>query len=58
MLVLSRKVGETIQIGDQIVVHVARIGKDKVRLGIDAPPHIWIVRPEAKNKEPRHEMEN
>jgi len=50
MLVLSRKCGEIIEIGDDIQVTVAEIGPSKVRLGIDAPRHISIRRPDAKLK--------
>lgn len=37
MLVLSRHRGESIQIGDSIVITLVEIRGDKVRLGIDAP---------------------
>ena len=46
MLVLSRKPGERIIIGDDITVTVVRIGPNTVRLGIDAPAHLNIVREE------------
>ena len=46
MLVLSRKTDERILIGDDIVVTVVRIGPDAVRLGIDAPRDVVIVREE------------
>src|SRR4051794_36397651 len=46
MLVLTRKVGERIHIGDDIVIMVNRIQGDKVRLGIEAPPDIVIHREE------------
>lgn len=46
MLVLSRKPGERILIGTDIVVTVVRIGPNTVRLGIDAPAHMNIVREE------------
>jgi carbon storage regulator len=46
MLVLSRKPGERIMIGDNIVVTVVRIGPNNVRLGIDAPTELNIVREE------------
>lgn len=46
MLVLSRKEGERIQIGDDVVVTVVRTSNNVVRLGIEAPPHITIVRSE------------
>ncbi len=46
MLVLTRKVGERIHIGDQIVVTLVRIQNDKVRIGIDAPGDVVIHREE------------
>jgi carbon storage regulator len=46
MLVLTRKVGERIHIGDGIVVTVVRIQSDKVRLGIEAPAQVPIHREE------------
>ncbi len=46
MLVLSRKVGEAIHISSGITVVVARIGKGRVRLGIEAPRSARIVRTE------------
>ncbi len=46
MLVLSRKPGERILIGDDIVITVVRIGPNTVRFGVDAPKHLNIVREE------------
>lgn len=46
MLVLSRKVGETILIGDQIEVTVVRVCQNTVRIGIQAPSAYRIVREE------------
>jgi len=46
MLVLSRKVGEKIRIGDDIVLTVVRVLGEKVRLGIEAPPEVPIHREE------------
>lgn len=46
MLVLSRKVGEQIFVGDDIVITVVRIGPNAVRLGIAAPKSMDIVREE------------
>jgi carbon storage regulator len=46
MLVLSRKPGEKVLIGDQITVTVVRIGPNTVRIGIDAPRGMNIVRQE------------
>jgi carbon storage regulator len=50
MLVLSRKVGEAIQIGDNIEVMVVRIGPGVVRIGIAAPKDMTIFRPEITAK--------
>jgi carbon storage regulator len=46
MLVLSRKCNEKIRVGENITVTVVRIGPNTVRLGIDAPPDLNIVRTE------------
>lgn len=46
MLVLTRKVGETVVIGDNIEVSVGRIEGDTVRLRVHAPRHIAIYRGE------------
>jgi carbon storage regulator len=46
MLVLTRKVGEEIFIGDQIRVKVMEISASRVRLGIDAPVSMRIYREE------------
>lgn len=46
MLVLSRKPGERIIIGDDVTLTVVRIGPNSVRLGIDAPREMNIVREE------------
>lgn len=46
MLVLSRRVGEEIRIGDDIVVKITAIKGGRVRVGIDAPRSKSIVRAE------------
>ncbi|MEL4106753.1 carbon storage regulator CsrA [Oscillospiraceae bacterium CM] len=46
MLVLTRKQNEGILIGNDIVVTVISIDGDKIRLGIDAPKHIRVIREE------------
>lgn len=46
MLVLSRKEAERIRLGDSIVITVVRIGGDKVRLGIQAPKEMLVLRDE------------
>jgi len=46
MLVLSRKTGEVITIGDQISVTVIEVKEGKVRLGIEAPQDMRVYRQE------------
>jgi carbon storage regulator len=50
MLILTRKIGECITIGDDIKVHVVEIRGKQVRLGIDAPTHAPIYREEVYQK--------
>lgn len=46
MLVLSRRVGEQIKIGDNISITVSRVRGDRVSIAIEAPPEIRILRSE------------
>jgi len=55
MLVLSRKEGERIRLGDSIVLTIVRTSGDKVRLGIEAPPDVLVLREELQ---PHDEQEN
>jgi carbon storage regulator len=48
MLILRRKVGEKIVIGDGIVVVVTRVSGARVTLGIEAPAAVHIVRGELR----------
>lgn len=50
MLVVTRKRGEAIVIGDGIEVHVLRLGRDGVRIGISAPPHVAVHRREIRDQ--------
>src|SRR3954471_18873888 len=46
MLILTRKLGEKILIGDRIVITVTRLEGSHVRLGVDAPPEVAVFREE------------
>jgi carbon storage regulator len=50
MLVLSRREREQIKLGDSIVVTVVRVTGDRVRLGIDAPPDVVVLRGELERQ--------
>ena len=46
MLVLTRKVDDAIRIGNDIVITILSIDKKSVRIGIDAPENVMILREE------------
>ena len=46
MLVLSRKQGERIMIGDKVSITIVKIGPNVVRVGIEAPREVNVVRKE------------
>lgn len=46
MLVLSRKLGEKIVIGENIVVTVVKIDRNQIRIGIEAPQDVPVYREE------------
>jgi len=48
MLVLSRKVGESIRIGDEIEITVNRISGNRVTIGVSAPRDVRILRGEVE----------
>ncbi len=50
MLVLSRKLNEAIQIGDRITLRVVQIRGNRVRLGIEAPANVRVLRSELSEK--------
>lgn len=49
MLILSRRESERICLGDNIVLTIVRVNGDKVRIGIEAPPEVKILRNELEN---------
>ena len=51
MLVLSRKESEKVILGDDIVLTIVRVSGDRVRLGIQAPKDMLILRQELENQD-------
>ena len=50
MLVLTRKVFETVHVGEDIVITVCSIAGDRVKLGIQAPASLSVDRGEVRNR--------
>lgn len=50
MLVLSRRESERIRLGDSIVITVVRVAGDRVRLGIEAPADVLVLRGELEER--------
>ncbi len=46
MLILTRRVGETLMIGDEVSVTVLGVKRNQVRIGIDAPREVAVHREE------------
>ncbi|MFN7733452.1 MAG: carbon storage regulator [Pirellula sp.] len=46
MLILSRRESERVYLGEDIVLTIVRVNGDKVRIGVEAPPNIKILRTE------------
>ena len=57
MLVLSRRENERLRLGDSIVITIIRIAGDKVRLGIEAPSDLLVLREELDAFETTTEVE-
>lgn len=52
MLILTRRVGEALKIGDDVNVTVVGVKGNRVRLGIDAPRHVPVHRKEILDERP------
>ena len=58
MLILTRRVGETLRIGDDIAVTVLGVKGNQVRIGIDAPKAVDVHREEVFQKIKREPAQN
>lgn len=53
MLILTRKESERIYLGDDIVLTIVRVGTDKVRIGVEAPSDVRVLRLELSEPDDR-----
>ena len=53
MLVLGRRLGESLKIGNDITITILNISSGNVRIGIEADKSIPIIRDDAVNKQPK-----
>lgn len=58
MLVLSRRASESLVIGENITITILDIGRGQVRIGIDAPKSVNIVRDELLSRDRRQALSN
>lgn len=56
MLVVTRKTDESLVISDNIEITVLEIGKDKVKIGVNAPKEVKIIRSELKDARQTNEQ--
>lgn len=52
MLILTRRVGETLMVGDDVEVMVMGVRGNQVRIGIKAPPEVVVLREELVEQAP------
>jgi carbon storage regulator len=55
MLILTRRVGETVMIGDNVAVAIIGVKGTQIRIGIDAPKNVAVLRKEIYERIP-HEQ--
>jgi len=54
MLILSRRVGESLRIGSDVAITVLRVKGNQVRLGVDAPKSVSVQREEISERTKAH----
>jgi carbon storage regulator len=58
MLILTRRVGETVMIGDDVTITVLGVKGNQVRVGINAPKHIAVHREEIYERIKREQQQS
>lgn len=56
MLILSRKEAEKVYLGNDIVLTIIRVAGDKVRIGIEAPNNVRVLRNELQKHDEQKEL--
>ncbi len=51
MLVLSRRKGERLFVGNDVVITLIAIGGNRARIGIEAPPEVHVLRDEVRRRD-------
>ena len=58
MLILTRRVGESLRIADDIVVTILEVKGNQVKIGTDAPKDVPVVREEIRDRDHGHRAES
>ena len=58
MLILTRKTGTSIKIGQDVVIHVIHTGRSTVKIGIEAPSNVKIMRGELHDLPSRFDLDD
>jgi len=56
MLILTRRVGETVMIGNDVTVTILGVKGNQVRIGINAPKNVLVLREEVEDRNKRKQQ--